>query len=212
MDGGLRSLMGWGPPAPRGPTHPPGPCLSPRLGPAPQMSLSSLSPPGGSNTGRHLGQHLAVLDPPATCRPQVSPWHQNAGVGRGCLGGAQGGVGLQQSSSPATLLPTSHQTPPLSRLPSEDTGTACSPFPTLADPDLGSLPRWPLAPGCCPLLLRTLALAASPTGSPTGPYRQEDKCPHWPLGPGQAWNVGKLRAPGSLVSPSAGSGHGLQMP
>lgn len=139
------------------------------------------APPGGSNSGRHLGQHHAVLDPPTTCRPQVSPWHHSAGLGEGDLGGAQGGVGLQQKQPPSNSAP---QQPPdcSSLMPSFRRYRNHLPPPTPADPDPGSLPRWPLAPACCPLLLRTLALAASPTGrllsvSPTGPYRQEDKCP-----------------------------------
>lgn len=170
-----------GPTCPKG-THTSSQPLSlPTSRPCSSDELIIPVPPGGSNSWRHLGQHHAVLDPPTTCRPQVSPWHHSAGWGEGDLGGARGGGGPPAEAAPQQLCSPAATRPLLShaffqKIPEPP----ATPHPS--DPDPGSLPRWPLAPACCPLLLRTLALAASPTGrlltvSPTGPYRQEDKRP-----------------------------------
>ena len=91
-----------GPTCPKG-THTSSQPLSlPTSRPCSSDELIIPVPPGGSNSWRHLGQHHAVLDPPTTCRPQVSPWHHSAWWGEGDLGGARGGVGLPPPT-PQTL-------------------------------------------------------------------------------------------------------------
>lgn len=148
-----------GPTCPKG-THTSSQPLSlPTSRPCSSDELIIPAPPGGSNSGRHLGQHHAVLDPPTTCRPQVSPGITVQGWGRETWEGLRAGWASSRSSPPATLLPNSHQTAPLSCLLSEDTRTTCHPRPLL-----------------------TLTRAASPAGPWPQPVAHSCSGPwHWQL-------------------------------